>query len=128
MLVYVPFISEWARPLYVPEATPAIVTLFDVPCIPWFGWKTLITLEPLVVLKALFFIVLVGKLSLVNTTAPEFAISKSHLLNLNLISSFWSAVHVVPFCDLNNTPAYGCSDIVLSELIWVSPIRATQAL
>ena len=36
--VYVPLIELCANPLYVPEGTPDIVTLFDVLCIPWFGW------------------------------------------------------------------------------------------
>ena len=111
-------------PLYVPAAIPAIVTLFDVPCIPWLGWNTLITPELLVVLKGLFLSVLVGKVSLVSVTVPV-TLLNSALLNLNFISSFCSADQVIPFCDLNNTPAYGWADIVLLESNDVSPILAT---
>ena len=54
----------------MPLATPEIVTLFDVPCIPWFGWKTLTTPEPLIVLNGFALNVLVGNASLANETVP----------------------------------------------------------
>ena len=112
--VYVPLILSCAILLYDPLATAAIVTLFDVPCIPWLGWNTLITLELFVVLKGLVFNDLVGNVSFVKVTVPV-TLLNSALLILNLISSFWSADQVTPFCDLKNTPAYGCADIVLLD-------------
>ena len=52
----------------------------------------------------------------------------SALLNVNFKSSLGSDVQVEPFCDLNNTPAYGCCDIVLSEFNCVSPSLAAYTL
>ena len=95
-----------------------------MPCIPWLGWKTVISLEPLVVLKGLVFNVLPPKVSFVKVTVPV-TLLNSALLILNLISSFWSADQVTPFCDLKNTPAYGCADIVLLDPKLVSPNLAT---
>ena len=106
---------------------PAIVTLLLVPCIPWFGWNTLTTPDPLVVLNAFVFNVLLGKVSFDKVNTPV-TFSNSALLILNFISSFWSAVQVDPFWDLKNTPVYGCWDIVLSEPILVSPNLATYAV
>ena len=56
-----------------------------------------------------------------NVKVPFDEVVNSALLIVNFKSSFWSAVQVEPFCDLNKTPAYGCLDIVLLEPILVSP-------
>ena len=47
--VYVPLMFDEAIPLYVPEGTPAIVTLLAVVCIPWFLWWIVITADEAVV-------------------------------------------------------------------------------
>ena len=75
--------------------------------------------------------------------SPLFPLFKALLFNVNLLvpvvskfarlitnfkSSYWSAVHVVAFCDLNKTPAYGCSEIVLSPVMSISPILEIQTL
>ena len=117
----------WSNPFIPVVGHPEIVTLLPVPCIPWFGWKTLTTAELFVVLRGLFLSVLLGKVSFVNVTEPV-TLLNSALLNKNFISSFWSAVHVTPFWDLNNTPLYGCCDIVLLESNAFSPNLATYIL
>ena len=68
----------------------------------------------------MFLSFLAGNDSLQSVTLPT-TFENSALFNVNLISSFCSAVQVEPFWDLNITPAYGCCDIVLSEPITVSP-------
>ena len=123
----VAFNSVCGIPLYVSFATPAMVTLLLVPCIPWLGWNTLTTFEVFDVLNGLVFNDLVPNESFESVIVPGFVLY-SALLNVNFKSSLGSDVQVEPFCDLNNTPAYGCCDIVLSEFNWVSPSLAAYTL
>ena len=124
ILLYVPLISVCAIPLWVPLGTPAIVTTLFVSCKLWFGWNTLTTPEVSVVLIGFCFSVLASSVLFARWTVPVTWLN-SALLIVNLISSFCSVVQVEPFCDLNNTPAYGCDDIVLFEPMFVSPSLPT---
>ena len=125
ILVYVPFMSLWAIPLYVPEDTPAIVTLSLVECRPWFLWNTLIIPVPLNVLNGFVPNVLTGKCLLAKVNVPVWLVVNEAFFNLNFKSSNCSALQVLLFADLNNIPVAGCFDTVLSELKFVPPNLAT---
>src|SRR5210317_1418203 len=66
--------------------------------------------------------------ALLNVAVPIVLLSNTARYKLNFKSSYWSAVHVDAFCDLNKTPAYGCSEIVLVPVMSISPIREIQTL
>ena len=112
-------------PLYVPEASPDIVTFADVLCIPWFGQCIVIVVEPLVV--EIGFVLgnnLVGSSSFTRLTVPIVLVVNEQAFNLNLTSSFCSLLQVEPFWDLNILPRYGCFEISLEPSRVVCPILA----
>ena len=128
MVVYVPLMFVCAIPLCDPEGTPAIVTLADVLCIPWFLWWTVITAELVVVVRGFCLKVFTGTISLTREIVPVvFSVNEARLI-LNLTSSFCSAVHVLPFWDLNIDPKNGCLEINLLSSKVFCPILAVYIL
>ena len=61
------------------------------------------------------------------TASAVALIVKFALLILKVKSWFWSGLQVDAFCDLNKTPAYGCSEIFLLVPIIFSPISEMYA-
>ena len=98
-----------------------MVTLLDVEYIAWSGCLTCITVElfvntngflasllPYTSVEPSSAVVSSPISSFVNARVPVEFVVKFARYNVNFISSACIAFHVELFCDLNNTPRYGC--------------------
>ena len=94
---------------------PAVRTSFGL--IVWIGLSINLCIPPLPLPCGV----------LLRATVPDVSV-KFARYTVNFKSSYWSAVHVDAFCDLNRTPAYGCAEIVLLPLTSTSPILEIQTL
>ena len=121
---WVPFKLSAAIPLN--SVAPDIITtgLFAF-CIPWFLWNTVTTPLPSVLDIGLRGKFLAGISSCTRViSAPE--LLNTHLFNLNFKSLLCSGVHVEAFCEVKNTPPYGCFVILFVVFVKSNPpISAT---
>ena len=111
-----------------PDLTPLIVTLLLVAYIWWSICLTFRTVLPSSINIEFAAKVLVGRVEFCRVNVPVALAVNFAVLSLNFKSSKNVGAHVVLLLDLNKTPAWGCSDIVLVPPTSVSPIRATQSL
>ena len=121
-------LNALAAILLIVVPTPEMVTFELVLCIPWLGWVTLTTAEPLVVLNGFAASVLLATASLTNVTEPVLVVVNLALLILNFKSCSWLADHVLLFCDLNKTPSEGCLETNRPLDNAFSPVVATYAV
>ena len=104
--------SNWA--VVIPFTAVVFLNLTLLPEVwnPWLGCVTLTYAFPLdtvlIVLNGWLGNNLLGSALLTKLISESAFVLNDALFNVNLRSLFCSGVHVEAFCDVNNTPLYGC--------------------